>query len=387
MRFDEMYHCPIIDGHIHYAHPKLLNDLVAVKDLAGFDRMNIVCTPDQNRLSLIPDAMHLKAQFPGNVFVFGGLDISAYFRETQRVGQVFAESIQFLQMLGCDGIKMIEGKPQMRRILPVPPFDSEVFAPFWERMAATQFPLLMHVNDPEEFWDKDRAPKWAFERGWFYGDGSFINNEKQYTELLGVLKTNPTLKVIFAHFFFLSAQLPRLAEILDQYPNVCVDLTPGIEMYRNFSNNLQATRDFFIKYQDRILFGTDIGARALLANLDDGIQTGESLERVYLVRNFLENEGKFSLDPQKGFLFDQNDASYQGLALPLEVLDKIYFKNFERLVSKNPRPVNPGMMVEFCNQLEKLIEIQGSSQPGVPGDTSVVKTVRDYFMNSTKTIR
>lgn len=387
MRLEEMHHCPLIDGHVHYAHPKLLTDLIQVKSLAGIDRINIVCTPDQKRLSLIPDAMHLKAQFPRNFFVFGGLDISAYFREPQRVGEVFAESIQFLQMLGCDGIKMIEGKPQMRKMLPIPPFDSGVFSPFWERMAEAQFPVLMHVNDPEEFWDKDRAPKWAFERGWFYGDGSYINNEKQYAELMGVLKANPTLKVIFAHFFFLSAQLPRLAEILDQYPNVCVDLTPGIEMYRNFSNNRQQTRDFFIKYQDRILFGTDIGARALLANLDDGIQEGESLERVYLVRNFLENDGEFSLDPQKGFLFDPNDAGYRGLALPLNVLDKIYFKNFERLVSVKPRPVNPGMMVEFCNMLEKSIEIQGSSQPGVPGDTSVVKTVRDYFLNSTKTIR
>ena len=387
MRFEEMHHCPVIDGHVHYAHPKLLTDLIKVKNQAGIDRINIVCTPDQKRLSLIPDAMYLKAQFPRNFYVFGGLDVSAYFREPQRVGEVFAESIPFLQMLGCDGIKMIEGKPQMRKMLPVPPFDSDVFAPFWERMAEMQFPLLMHVNDPEEFWDKDRAPKWAFERGWFYGDGSYINNEKQYAELMGVLKANPTLKVIFAHFFFLSAQLPRLAEILDQYPNVCVDLTPGIEMYRNFSNNRQQTRDFFIKYQDRILFGTDIGARALLANLNDGIQEGESLERVYLVRNFLENDGEFLLDPHKGFLFDPKDARYQGLALPLDVLDKIYFKNFERLVSVKPRPVNPGMMVEFCNMLEKSIEIQGSSQPGVPGDTSVVKTVRDYFLNSTKTIR
>jgi len=387
MKLEEMHPCPLIDSHIHYAHPKLQTDLVNVKHLAGIDRINIVCTPDQKRLSLIPDALHLKAQFPRSIFVFGGLDVSVYFREPQRVGEAFSESIPFLQALGCDGIKMIEAKPQMRKMLSVSAFDSPVFAPFWQRIAETQFPLLMHVNDPEEFWDVKRAPKWAFERGWFYGDGTFIDNEKQYAEVMGVLKQNPTLKVIFAHFFFLSAQLPRLADILDQYPNVCVDLTPGIEMYRNFSNNLKQTRDFFMKYQNRIVFGTDIGARALLANLDDGIQEGESLERVYLVRNFLENCGKFSLDPQKGFLFNPEDAGYQGICLPADVLDKIYFKNFERLVSIKPRPVNPGMMVEFCNQLEKMIEVQGSSQPGVPGDTSVVKTVRQYFIESTKTIR
>lgn len=382
MELENAFSCPLIDCHIHYAHFKLQDDLLKVCGQAKYDRVNIVCTPDQNRLSLIPDALYTKAHFPKKVFVFGGLDVSAYFREPQRAGEIFAESIGFLQMLGCDGIKMIEGKPQMRQMLPIPPFDGDVFAPYWQRMAETQFPLLMHINDPEEFWDANRAPSWAFERGWFYGDGTYINNEKQYSEILNVLQRNPTLKVVFAHFFFLSAQLPRLAEILDTYPKVYVDLTPGIEMYRNFSADLQQAHDFFIRYQDRILYGTDIGARALLVNMEDGIQIDESLERVRLVRNFLENDGEFALDPRKGFLFTEPTVPFHGLGLPAEVLEKIYFRNFEKVVSAEPREVNPELMIGFCSQLEKMIEIQGSSQPGVPGDTSVVKAVREYFQQA-----
>ncbi len=80
--------------------------------------------------------------------------------------------------------------------------------------------------------------------------------------------------MIFAHFFFLSAQLPRLAELFERFPNMHVDLTPGIEMYHNFSRNPQATRDFFLRYQERILFGTDIGAKALLASPGSGHRTG-----------------------------------------------------------------------------------------------------------------
>jgi hypothetical protein len=377
-----LYDCPVLDCHIHYAHIKLQNDLVRITDQAGLNRINIVCTPDQNRLSLIPDALHYKAQFPTRVFVFGGLDVSAYFRDPQHVGQLFADDIELMQTLGCDGIKMIEGKPQMRKMLPVPSFDSDAFTPFWNRMAETQFPLLMHINDPEEFWDAKRAPKWAFERGWFYGDGSFINNENQYGEILNVLKRNPSLKIIFAHFFFMSAQLPRLAEILDTYPNVSVDLTPGIEMYHNFSANLEATRDFFLRYQDRICFGTDIGARALLVDLAGGIQMGESLQRVSLVRTFLESDGEFRLPAGQGFLFTEGVSPFHGLALPKDVLQKIYYRNFERTVSPRPHPVNRAAMIEYCSRLEKMIEIQGSSQPGVPGDTSVAKTVREYFANS-----
>jgi len=381
MELKDMLDCPVYDCHIHYAHPSLMDTLIDVCDRSAIQRMNIVCTPDQSRLSLIPDALHLKAHFLERVSVFGGLDVSVYFREPQRVGNLFAESIDLLAAMGCDGIKMIEAKPQMRKMLPVPAFNSPVFAPYWQKLAQTQFPLLMHVNDPEEFWDAQRVPKWAFERGWFYGDGTYINNETQYAEILDVLRQNPTLKVVFAHFFFMSAQLPRLAEILDAYPNVSVDLTPGVEMYFNFSANLEKTHDFFIKYQDRILFGTDIGTRALLVDLQGGIQFGESFGRVALVRNFLENEGEFSLDGQSGFLFGDSKVPLRGLGLPHPVLEKIYHKNFERFAGSTPRPLNKPVIVEFCSILEKMIEIQGSAQPGVPGDTSVVKDVRQYFID------
>jgi len=237
----------------------------------------------------------------------------------------------------------------------------------------------MHVNDPEEFWDAEDVPGWAVDRGWFYGDGSYINNESQYTEIFNVLAKNPDLKVIFAHFFFMSAQQARLADLLDRYPNLYIDLTPGIEMYHNFSKNIQQTRDFFIKYQDRILFGTDIGAKALLVNPDEGIDFGESHQRVFLIRNFLENEGEFFLNPESGFLFGDPEFPFLGLGLPEGVLEKIYYRNFERFVGVEPRPVNPGNVVEMCNQLETMIQIQGSSQPGVPGDLSVAQSVRSYF--------
>lgn len=378
MEFFKNKEMPIIDCHIHYPHPQMMDSLMKVIDHLGINRLNIVCTPDQKRLSLIPDALHLKAHYPEKVFVFGGLDVSVYFREAHRVGEAFSEYIDLLSSLGCDGIKMIEAKPQMRKMLPIPAFNSSVFAPYWQKIAETNFPLLMHVNDPEEFWNAEKAPKWAFERGWFYGDGSYINNEKQYVEILDVLRSNPTLTVIFAHFFFMSAQLDRLADYLDRFPNMAIDLTPGIEMYYNFSQNLQKTRDFFIKYQDRILFGTDIGARALLVDPNEGIQFDESQRRVFVVRNFLENPGEFHLD-ENGFLFGDSKVPLYGLGLPKEVLEKIYFKNFERLVSAQPRKLNPHAIVSFCDHVEKMIEIQGSSQPGVPGDVSVSKYVGDYF--------
>jgi predicted TIM-barrel fold metal-dependent hydrolase len=379
LKIEELLSCPVIDGHIHYPHLSLMPSLLEVSGQLGIDRLNIVCTPDQERLSLVPDALHLKAHHPERVFVFGGLDISAYFRAPKEIGAVFSDNVNQLLAAGCDGVKMIEGKPMMRKDLPIPPFDSELFAPYWETLEETQAPVVFHVNDPEEFWDQKKVPAWAIERGWFYGDGDYINNEVQYTEVRNVLNRHPNLKIIFAHFLFFSAQLPRLAEYLDQFPNLYIDLTPGIEMYHNFTRDIQAANDFFIKYQDRIIFGTDIGAKALLADLEGGIQLDESQTRVLLIRNFLENEADFQIEPGTGFLFDPPDFTFEGIGLPQDVLEKIYYRNFEKAVGARPKPINPPAIIEMCGQIEIMLQFLMATQPDRNHDLSVAKTVKEFF--------
>jgi hypothetical protein len=357
----------------------LMPDLMSLCETLNYNKINIVCTPNVERLSLLPDALHLKAHYPEKVYVFGCLDISALFVEPQRAGHVFADYVDTLMDVGCDGIKMIEGKPQIRSMLPMPAFDSDVYGPYWERLADRQIPLLFHVNDPEEFWDAEKVPQWAIDHGWFYGDGDYINNEAQYQEVLNVLSRHPDLNVIFPHFFFLSAQLERLARYLDTYPNMHIDLTPGIEMYSNFSKKLKEAKDFFIKYQDRIMFGTDIGAKTLLDTPDQGIEIDESRERTLLVRRFLEDNQEFIIDGSGGFLFGDSEVRLIGLGLPRTILDKIYFNNFEKLVGKEPKPLVPSAITDECERLAGTIEMMGAVQPDMSTDASVAKKVRDFF--------
>ena len=370
----------IIDGHIHYAHYAYQDSLMSILGEAGIDKLSIVCTPDEARLSMVPDALLLKRAYPDDVYVFGGLDISPLFIAPDIAGEAFANYVDVLLQMGADGIKMIEGKAEMRKRLPIPDFDSEVYAPYWEKMAHTQTPLIFHVNDPEEFWDAERIPGWAREMGWYYGDGTFIDNEEQYRQVLKVLERHPDLNVTFAHFYFLSAQLDRLSEYFDRFPNMHVDLTPGIEMYFNFAANVDKTRDFFIKYQDRILYGTDIGARALLADRSAGIEREESLARVEVVRGFLENDGPFTLE-HEGFLFGGRDAVFHGIDLPGEVLEQIYWKNFVKFAGSAPKPLNPEAIVEECERLEMTINAMAEIQPGMVGDTSSAKRAKSVFSN------
>ena len=370
----------IIDGHIHYAHFSYADSLMKILEGAGIDKLAVVCTPDEKRLSLVPDALLLKAQHPQSVYVFGGLDISTLFMAPDIAGEAFAHYVDILEGMGADGVKMIEGKAQMRQRLPIPDFDSPAYAPYWEKMADTKMPLIFHVNDPEEFWDSNAVPEWAREMGWFYGDGTFINNEAQYQQVINVLDRHPNLNVTFAHFFFLSAQLERLASYLDRYPNMHVDLVPGIEMYHNFAKDPEKARDFFMQYQNRILFGTDIGARALLGDREAGIDREESLARIEVVRGFLENDGPFSLE-HEGFLFGRGEPIFQGINLPYDVLDKIYFQNFERFVGTQPKSLKPEAIVEECQRLEMMIRAMAEIQPGMSGDTSSAQEAVEFFSN------
>ncbi len=368
----------IIDGHIHYAHYSYQESLMAILAEAGIEKLAVVCTPDEQRLSLVPDAVLLKAEYPERVYLFGDLDISPLFMTPEIAGEAFAHYVDVLLGLGADGIKMIEGKAQMRKRLPIPDFDARVYEPYWQKMAETRTPLIFHVNDPEEFWDAEKVPDWAREMGWYYGDGSYINNEDQYRQVINVLDRHPDLNVTFAHFFFLSAQLERLAGYFDRFPNMHVDLTPGIEMYFNFSKDPEKVRDFFLKYQDRIIFGTDIGARALLRDRTAGIEAEESLARIEVIRSFLEKEGPFQLT-HKGFLFGGKEAVFQGIHLPDEVLDKIYYRNFEAFAGVSPKPLQIDAILEECQRLETVINAMASVQPGMVGDTSSVTKVKCYF--------
>jgi predicted TIM-barrel fold metal-dependent hydrolase len=379
---DSVFHnLPVLDCHIHYGHPALMPGLINILDQNQIARFNIVCTPHPARLSLVPDALHLKAHNPERTYVFGGLDISALFVDPANCGSYYAGFIERLRAMGCDGIKMIEGKPDMRKMLPIPPFDSPAYAPYWAKLEEMQMPLVFHVNDPEEFWDATRVPGWAVEQGWFYGDGSYINNEEQYNEVLNVLRRHPGIKVVLAHFFFLSNQLERLSDLMEELPNLHVDLTPGIEMYFNFARQPQKTRDFFLRHQDRILYGTDIGAKALLNTPELGIEAGESCLRVYLVRSFLEKDGPFQLNMGEGYLFGKFEGNLHGIGLPSEVLKKIYAGNFERLAGSIPRMIDPSAVIEECQRLAAVIPMVGAAQVGLQPDTRVAAMVEDFFLN------
>lgn len=302
-------------------------------------RVNLVATPDLRSINQNPAVLYFKSCHPDRTYICGALDYSQVLEGSLPPAQAFAAQVERLAEIGFDGLKLVEGKPLVRRMIPFS-FDGPEMDGLWSALEERGMPLVFHVADPEEFWDPALCPGWARTQGWFYGDGSYPSKEDLYAEVERILARHPRLKVTLAHFYFLSADLPRAAAFLDAHPAVCFDLTPGIEMYVNFSRDPDAAREFFVAYQDRLIYGTDIGAGAFLSGDSLRLDIDDSLGRIWIVRRFLEGEGEFPTPSEMGHGLGMDCGSLCGIALPEEVLENIYHANFERRFGATPAPLD-----------------------------------------------
>lgn len=311
-----MYSGKIIDSHFHaYAG---IDCGVFIKDLigkSGLSAIGIASIPKALAHSehfYNSEAFKLKKEMPDKVYLFGGLD---YSDKSYREGKVdFSEQARKLFEAGADGMKMLEGKPNARKALGVP-LDSSIFDSYYSYMENKSYPIIMHVADPETFWDPDKEPEISKKRGWFWGDGTFPEKEQLYMEAEAVLEKFPKLKIVFAHFYFLSADIKRASKFLDKWKNISFDITPGWEMYDNFTGKSVEWREFFINYQDRLIFGTD--NTSPLKNTHEE-QLDNSIKTVTKIRDFLET--------------DREMLCGRGLKLGNKVLEKIYSGNFLKLL-------------------------------------------------------
>ena len=324
---------PIIDCHVHMRGLSSLANLLGMLEAADLSAMNILCVPalggrnvNQNAVGLLFKAMH-----PGRFYAFGGLhyDMPA----GEEVG--FAEQARRMLEAGCDGMKMLEGKPTERKRLGHP-LDSPIYHEYYAFMQSQQAPILCHVGDPASFWDPEQTPQWARDRGWFYGDGTFPSLEELYGEVERVLAMFPELPVIFAHFLFLSGDIERAASFLDRWPSARFDLTPGV-MYGDFLAARGRWRDFFLKYQDRILIGTDNSGGTRAPNPE---KVAAAASKVAMIRTFLE-----SRDATRA-----GETHPSGIHLGPDVLAKIYAGNMQRYAGAEPKEVNLDLALEECER-------------------------------------
>jgi len=337
----------ILDGHVHCFQRERWGDLLRTLRYTGARQFALLDTGNDGgdpQRQQLDNALRAKRELPDDVYVFGGLNFTVIRdrdrdRESDRdrdrepsgsdagaaTARDLRDQLQHLIDIGCDGLKLLVGKPDKRKAVGVP-LDSEIFRPMLSLAEQTQFPVLWHVGDPPEFWSERTVPPWARQRGWWY-DATHPTKAQLDAEIFGVFRRHPRLNLILPHFFFLSDRLDDAATLLETYPSFMLDLAPGVEMFHNFSARRDDARAFFLRFADRIIFGADFGMRC-----------GWGLDRGMMIRRFLETDDVFDV-PDDPAMTPDDRPPLRGIALPREALEQVYAKNFRRVVGDRPRPL------------------------------------------------
>jgi hypothetical protein len=195
--------------------------------------------------------------------------------------------------------------------------DDKRLDPIFGKIEDLGLKMIFHIADPDILY------KTKYQPASYYG-----TKDKHLGELENILKRHPNLKIQVAHMAGQPEDLDNLGKWLEKYPNLCVDCSSAKWMAREFSYKTEEAREFFITYQDRILFGTDI----VTGRTDREPIPGYYYLRYLSMQALLETGVRdFPLpldDPD-----NNNQTVINGLDLPLPVLRKIYWENSSKYFS------------------------------------------------------
>jgi predicted TIM-barrel fold metal-dependent hydrolase len=141
--------------------------------------------------------------------------------------------------------------------------------------------------------------------------------EDQIDAVENMLEQHPDLQFIGCHLGSLEWNVDELAKSLDKFPNMVVDMAARIcHLQFQTANDRKRVRNFCIKYQDRLIYGTDLG--------DNGGSNCEELEK-QISQTWLDDWKYFTSDDE--MTSELFKGGFEGLQLPKEVINKIYSEN------------------------------------------------------------
>lgn len=233
-------------------------------------------------------------------------------------GHKEAKKLEEAVKMGIRGMKIAKAlgltlKDKSGKLVPV---DDPRIDPLWVKCGELGIPIEIHVSDPKAFFvPLDRFNERYEELGahpdWlFYGD-QYPSKEEILGQRNRVFAKHPNTIFIGAHMGTLPEELHTVGMWLDRYPNFYVEIGARIS---DLGRQPYTARRFLIKYQGRVLFGTDSPPDA-------------EIYRNYY--RFLETDDEY-------FEPDGNQGRWMiyGLHLPDEVLEKIYNKNAQKIFGR-----------------------------------------------------
>lgn len=221
-------------------------------------------------------------------------------------------------------IGMVEKDAQGRAIM----LDDPGLSPVAEHVRALDVPLIAHQGEPYNCWLPLDKMTTNNDREYFAKHPQyhmFLHPEQpSHAELMAVrdrfLAAHPQLRVVGAHMASLEYDVDVLAAFLDRFPQATVDLAARMSQVQYQSNaDRTKVRDFFIRYQDRLLYGTDL-------TQSPGADPAQFKAETHAV---WQSDWRY-LATGESQRIEVLEADVAGLALPRAVIDKVYYGNAAR---------------------------------------------------------
>jgi predicted TIM-barrel fold metal-dependent hydrolase len=197
--------------------------------------------------------------------------------------------------------------------------DDPELDPIWDAAARLKLPVFIHTADPQEFFKPiDNSNERWLELSLFperrYPQDRFPSFETLSAERDNMMRKHPKTTFVVAHMAWYANDLGKLSKMMDEFPNMYTEI--GAVLY-DIGRQPRNSRDFFIKYQDRILFGKD---------------SFQPEEYPYYWRVFETKDDYFD--------YYRNYHAFwklYGIDLPDSVLKKVYFQNALKITPGIPQ--------------------------------------------------
>ncbi len=220
--------------------------------------------------------------------------------------------------------------------------DEPIFDPIMEFIASEGKTLFSHTGDPVHRW-LSIGPE--FERDGWYREGDGVNNrvgkfrgEVSYDTMMlardRMLARHPDLRVVGCHMASMAFDVDLVAERLDRFPNLAVETSSVIG--RLMDQAREKVRSFFLRYQDRILYGADVSGGLVptpylidMSKIDERMTPAEvDTAKRSLLQRYRNDLTYYTTDRP----ISRRGYEIRGLKLPENVLRKVFYENAVRWV-------------------------------------------------------
>jgi predicted TIM-barrel fold metal-dependent hydrolase len=246
--------------------------------------------------------------------------------QAEEIGRAKAAGAVGVKVLKTLGLYLRDGGPTGTLVR----VDDPRFDPMWEACGSLGLPVAIHVGDPEAFFLPIDRFNERYEELNAHPDWSFHGRDfPAFKEILDardrVFARHPKTTFVALHVGHWAENLEAVGTMLDRFPNVHVEMGARVG---ELGRQPRTSTRFFDKYQDRILFGTD----AIPLGTETPQQVfGEDLYRIYY--RFLETADEY-FDYAPAPVPPQGRWRIYGIALPEQVLRKVYHQNAERVLHR-----------------------------------------------------